>query len=328
RYHKPPVYSSKLQVTEKQRLHANLLESMIGEVEAPLTPERTRRSRSSVLPTLLIGVLLIAVLSYVLTIGALQLPLPNLFPAEAAAFQSTLQSVAAASEEPVLVVVDYQPAFSAELETAASIPLHDLTAAGARLAFVSTSPTGPVLSSRLIDTLAAQNPAFLPAESAMNLGYLAGGSTGMQAFSLQPSLAVISTFEGQDAWGSPMLSGVETLDDFGAVLILTDAVENGRDWIEQVQPSLTDTPMLMVASAQSAPLLQPYVSSGQLSGLLSGWYGGISYNLIGENPSQVETKTWTAYQVGIALLVVLIGVGGLVQGIVSLVSARKKEPGA
>lgn len=327
RYHKPPVYSSKLQITEKQRLHANLLEAMIAETDEPAEAEPVRRARPSALPRLLVAALMIAAILYVLVTGTPLLPRPYLYPAETAAFQSTLQYVIE-SERPVLVVVDYQPAYSAELEAAANGPLQDLAAAGVGLAFVSTNPAGPVLGDRLADNLAAQHPAFSTTDDAINLGYLAGGSIGMQALVQQPSRAILSTFEGDDAWGSPLLSGIQSLDGFGGIIVLTDTDEKGRDWIEQVQPHIANTPMLMIASAQAAPLLQPYVQSGQLAGMLSGWYGGVSYNAIAGNPSGAQSVTWTAYQVGIALMVVLILVGALIQGIVSLISARKQDSGA
>ncbi len=52
--------------------------------------------------------------------------------------------------------------------------------------------------------------------------------------------------------------------------------KSGRIWVEQLQSqkqidtTLAKKPLLVVASAQAGPLLQPYVVSGQVTGMISG----------------------------------------------------------
>ncbi len=76
--------------------------------------------------------------------------------------------------------------------------------------------------------------------------------------------------DGQPAWGTGPLQGIQNLSDFAAVIILTDNADTGRNWIEQAGPRLGSTPMVMIISAQAEPMIRPYFDSGQLKGLVSG----------------------------------------------------------
>jgi hypothetical protein len=88
--------------------------------------------------------------------------------------------------------------------------------------------------------------------------------------------------------------------------------------VEQVQPSLgADTQLVMVSSAQAAPLVRAYVESGQVRGLVSGLAGGAAYELLTRQPG-IGTSSWTAYQLSLVTVVILIVLGGLVAGISAL----------
>ena len=64
-------------------------------------------------------------------------------------------------------------------------------------------------------------------------------------------------------------ANVGSFSEYAAVIVMSDHAESGRVWVEQLQnrkqldPALANQPLLVIASAQAGPLLQPYVSSRQ-----------------------------------------------------------------
>ena len=67
-----------------------------------------------------------------------------------------------------------------------------------------------------------------------------------------------------------------TFSGYSAVILLTDHAESARVWVEQIHtakqadPTIVNQPLLVVSSAQAGPMLQPYVSSQQVNGLVNG----------------------------------------------------------
>ena len=124
-------------------------------------------------------------------------------------------------------------------------------------------------------------------------------------------------------WSSPLLQNLRDLNSFQRIILLTDSVENARGWMEQVRPALDpQTVLLVVSSAQAAPLGQAYAASGQAAGLVSGIQGGLAYEQLTRQPGSAGAW-WTGYQLSMLLVVILIVVGGLAGGISTLFQRRK-----
>ena len=100
-------------------------------------------------------------------------------------------------------------------------------------------------------------------------------------------------------------------------MVLTDHAESGRVWVEQLQnrkaidPVLSNQPLLMVASAQAGPLLQPYVASRQISGLISGLAEAARYEFVNNSRPGIARSYWDTFGIGLMMSVVLIIVGSL-----------------
>ena len=319
-YIKPPIYSVKLRVSEKQRVHASLIESLISdEAQAQLIPaergETPRRILRILVAALLILVIILPMLNLLPT-----LPASDILPQELVAFEQILSDETILSQgSPVLLAVEYEPGLSGEMQTASEAVLKQLADRGIRLTVISTSPTGPILAQSLIEKTGFQT------DQVANLGYLAGGSTGLQSFSLSPAQAAPATLQGQLAsWNNGVLAGVSNLKDFAAVIVLTDDPDKGRNWIEQVQPSLASKPLLIISSAQAAPLLLPYYNSGQVKGILTGISGAAGYEGLIQS-SGAATLLRTPYQYAMLLTALLILVGGLVSAIITTITRGKAE---
>jgi hypothetical protein len=113
------------------------------------------------------------------------------------------------------------------------------------------------------------------------------------------------------------LADVQSFSDYSALVVLSDHAESGRVWVEQLQnqkqidATLANKPLLVVASAQAGPLLQPYVLSGQITGMISGISEAAKYEAKNSLPAGMTRSYWDAFGIGLMMSIVLIIVGSL-----------------
>jgi len=328
RSRKPPIYSIKLRISEKQKERAKILENAIAvetqaqEVRAEPTQAPQRLVR------MVVGLVLIAVLL-----------VSSMFPASAPQvvtdqylIHSFYNQVEALHEGSlVLLAVDFEAGYAGEMRMAAQAVIERLMSKNIPLVLVSTVPAGPVMAENLLQKAHQNNPGYSLDDRVINLGYLAGGITSLQELARAPFEAARYDFHrkssltpdaAQIAWTLPVLSGTSDLTRFAMVIVLSDSVDTGRAWIEQVQPVLESTPMLLVTSAQSSPVLQSYAYSGQAKGLLSGLAGGTAYRQLVQQPGS-SLYEYSAYRAGLWLAVILVLIGIVYRGIERIFSRRK-----
>lgn len=305
---KPEALSEKLEASEQQRTHAELLEKLLAAEVTPIPMKAiplvgSQRS----LRWLITAVLLIIVGSTVIS-GTQIFAFPSAVPTE------SLQAVQAVGSIPagaaVLVVFDYQPATVGEMEaSAASFMDHLLLLQHPQLALVSTSPTGAALAERFMSTALAERKYQIGVQY-VNLGYLPGGLAGVRDFAQNPIMTVPLGADQSQVWSSSVLQQVNTFSDFAGIVIITDSVESGRVWIEQTAGLRGSGPLIVVSSAQAGPMILPYVDSGQVSGLISGLYGAVGPEATnGGRPGYIR-RYWDGYNIGLYLSVFLIILGG------------------
>jgi hypothetical protein len=292
---RPKPVSMMLQVTEEQQAGASLLEQILAsETTAQPRKEAARVSSQKVLRWGLSGLFLI-VLGIVLGLGLQTMPIP------ASADANELSNLVAGIPEgaPVLVVVDYEPSFAGELEASAG-PLLDGLAMSRRstFTFVAMSPNGSALVDRLMANTKISRPApdglgYQAGVQYFNLGFLPGGSAGVLGFIEDPS--------GE-------------FSKYSAVILMTDTAETGRVWVEQLEaasPEIAGKPLLLVSSAQSGPMLQPYVSSGQVDMMINGMYDAARYELVDVSRPGTARTYWDAFGYGLMMAVITIVLGSL-----------------
>lgn len=324
-YRKLPTYSVKLRVTEKQRSHAALLENILAqETQAkPIPPQRSLAPR--VIMHILVALLLLFALSAPRFFEMEALVVPAGAPGELQDMFKTIDEAMSQQTAPVLLAVDYEPGLSGEMRLTAAPIVEHLMTRNANLVVVSTVPSGPALAQRLLTDAGKNHTAYNLETQIVNLGYLPGGTISLLEFARQPQLAAPVTLYGASAWQNPVLSQVVELQDFSQVIVLTDSPETGRAWVEQVQPLMGDVPLLMVASAQAAPMLEPYVQSGQVAGMVSGMLGGLMYGQQAGQASSAVSPHFASYQIGVLLAFFLVLAGGLVSGVRAMIAGRGKE---
>ena len=160
----------------------------------------------------------------------------------------------------------------------------------------------------------------------INLGYLPGGAAGVMAFSENPILIKPLTTTGENAWTTTVLQDVKSFSEFKAIIVLTSDAESARIWIEQTENTRGDAQLLVVSSAQSGPMISPYVQSGQVDGMVTGLDNSAPIEWgNGGRPGMVR-RYWDAYGFGLLTAASLIVLGSL-WSLVSGWQARRKEQG-
>ena len=322
---KPPIYTVKLQVSDAERSHADLLVKQIKqEGEAQPVPGRPVFISQHIMRLVIAAVLILSILLPLIT-SAPQKPefLPDVETLDASNLIGGVTS-----GTPVLLAVDYEPGLSGEMDAATGAVLDFLMIKGAFLTVVSTVPTGPVQAEHLIADVNRINAhQYQSPGSYVNLGFIPGGPTGLLSFAQDPQGILPAALNGDEVWQAGPLAGINSLANFALVIVATDNPNTARAWIEQVQPNLVDIPMIMVISAQAEPIVRPYYETNprQIYGLVTGLVGGATFEgSLGRSGN--ANNYWVSFRTGMLVAVLLIVlVGGVNVGLAWL-SQDKDHP--
>ena len=318
---RPKPISLKLQANDEQQAGAVLLEQILASETNPKPLMTTAYVASQEMLRRALGALFILVLSGMVFLGTQSMPVSAVLPPHVSSVSNAVAGIP--SNSSVLIILDYEPALAGELEAVGG-PMLDQMAllSRPRLSFLATSPN----SSALVDRLLRNTNISLPAPNGLDyqfgkdylkLGYLPGGASGVLEFVDSPVAALPS-------------AGVNTFSEYAAVILLTDHSESARVWVEQldarkqVDPSLANQPLLVAASAQAGPLLQPYVSSRQITGLINGIADAARYEYINNSRPGIIRRYWDAFGVGLFMAVLIIGIGSL-WSLAAGIRARRTE---
>ena len=326
RLKKPPVYSSKLHITDAQQAHANVLRELLeteNQPQAiPLPPLlSSQRVFRIVLSAIMVVIAFIAVFagSEIAT-----MPTPGNIPSGVEQTRNLVNSLSL--DDTALIAFDYEPGLAGEMEAAAAAVVDHMMLKGAKLVLVSTSPTGPALAERFINDVQG-NHGYISGSQYVNLGYVPGGVTGLGAFARTPQWVFPDTLNGEPAWETEPLKNVARISDFALVVLITDNPNTARAWVEQVNPELGAVPLVALVSAQAEPMVRPYFDNQQtqIDGLVSGLTGGAAYEVM-TRPNVARTY-WDAFNIVLIVAVSAILIGGFITVISTLLAQRKESEG-
>ena len=310
-YHKPPTYSGRLRISETQRTHADVLQEAIQNLVQPKPIAAESRLVPQTVTRLLVTILILLVMLIPILGGTRASQLPAATPAHVSSLFTTLHSPAEAPQR-ILLAVEYEAGLAGEMQIISTSVLEDLVKRNAQLAVLSTQPTGVALAESLLQS------AGVSEDAVARLGYLPGSELGLQSLTQDLRVALPS-----GNWDHPLVREINSLDDFDAILVISSNADISRGWLEQVQPAITGKPILMITSAQSAPILQPYLQSRQLSGMIGGLIDGAAYDRLTGRTDGAARRAWDSYQFGLILVILLIILGGLFQSLARLLPRRK-----
>ena len=245
------------------------------------------------LATLLLLAAVIA--ATIVGVGFVSAPVPTEGP------QAAFDAVRALPDDAtVLLAFEYEPQRQAELQPIASALVADIASRGNRTLYAaSTQPMGASLAEDALD-----ESGETPAEW-VNLGYVAGRDTGVSALVLGG--VIDSIIPEADL---PSLRD----DQPDMIIVLAGQPEDVRVWVEQAaQP--TGAPIIAAVSAGAAPMVYPYLQSGQLTALMSGVEDAAAYwTLVGADLTELAPVR-NSQALGALVAVVMIVIGGVVYGL-------------
>jgi len=305
---KPKAYSIRLQASEEQQAHAELLEQILAAETAPVPIASFSALRTSRSLRWFLFILIFAAVTFGMMPGTL-FSLPLGVPREVSRAADLSRSLPQGA--PVLVAFDLEASRVGEVEAAAA-PFFDqmIFYSHPNLTFISTSETGSLLAERFVAGPLAdhyKNSGF----TYSNLGYLPGGQLGIRDFVQNPRGTAQLDMYLQPAWASAPDNLNSLSELFMAMILVTDNADSARAWIEQTESAQNSLPVIVISSAQAAPMIQPYFESQQVNGMVAGLYGAAVFEQNYPGSTQTAKTYWDAYSLGMLLAVALVVGGGL-----------------
>lgn len=203
----------------------------------------------------------------------------------------------------VLVAFDYEPYMAGEMEVVAHPVLAHLKGKGCRVALISFNPTGPALAQAL-----GEKVGFRYGEEFLNLGYIPGVEAGLRALGTSDGwLVKYDYLQGKPLDSFPAFQSVRGLKDWKLIVLFGGQSPTLLGWIEQVG-SMIEAPMVAGVISGLKPYAEPYLSSGQLKGLLGGTADAAFYEaMLGKPSAATRAAPVQAFALLIALLLILAG---------------------
>lgn len=175
----------------------------------------------------------------------------------------------------VLVFWQNHPGVAGELDTAVAPVLTMLLRSATSLAFFSQHPLALPRVQTVLNNVRTALLRNLP-EGAMPIGattilamaYWPGGPAALPAMAAGSGTDAANENGGNPDSKSAVPEQLRA-SDYNLHLIVTDQAIDVVHWLELVSPA-TQVPVLAVTSAAAAPLLGPYLETGQLAGVVSG----------------------------------------------------------
>jgi len=328
RARKPPTYSIKLRVTDEQRARVEMMEALLADEQKPkpLPSPPTITSRN-IFRLVIAAVLIIPIVWMIVTEShRTPPPQPGNVPG-VVDFTQQVQMLPAGI--PVLLAFDYEAGFSGEMNLAVSTLIDQLMIKNSYLTLVSTTPSGPALAESIINTSTGLDGMPKAYSTYANLGYIPGGTMGLLGLANSPKAVLPYSLDGTNVWAIPPLNTISTINDFSAVIVMTNDPDIARSWIEQVGPVLRvdGTLLLIITSSQAEPLIRPYYEAtpSQVQGLVTGLSGGLAY---GRSVGNVQQNgVWDAFSISMTTSALIIIVGSIISVVVKMPTSGKKKEG-
>lgn len=219
----------------------------------------------------------------------------------------------------VLVNWAYDPAAAGEMDFVAQPVVEHLLHKKAKLIVFSQLPGGPATARRVIsrveESLRRPSRSEITSNQVIEGGFLPGGAASLPLLGVAPARALPVDPRWVDLRERFSIAGLAEAGP-PLTLVIAARAEDVRRWLEQVQP-LNDSTVIAVTSAVVDPAVRPYLNSGQLAGLVSGWDGGSAYIRRTERTRSVAEQAFSFRRIngqnwGVGILIVAVLLGNMV----------------
>ena len=195
-----------------------------------------------------------------------------------------------------------------------------LAAKGARLIGIATHPDGPMLAWGLMEPFAEQIPY---GDGWVNLGLVAGGEAGVQAFLENPRSVFTKDMNETPVDQIPVMADFQNVEDLKMIISINCGPTGGASVVQWVRVGYTTNrkPVWIGLNAVMAPGSMPYYKSGQLTGYIAGIRGAAEYEKLIERPA-LATSAMDAQSMAHGLIILFIILGN-----VGMLVAKPPKPG-
>jgi hypothetical protein len=149
-----------------------------------------------------------------------------------------------------------------------------LFAKGVRIVCTSYKNHGPMIIDKLTAPHVAKGKVY--GTDFVSMGFLAGGETALAAWAQDIKKAFPKDWKGNDTSTLPILQGINSVADFDMFVFFTD--DSAEVWVRQI--SQYKIPLIAAQLTVTAPQAEPYLQSGQLTGILVGLRGAAEYEIL------------------------------------------------
>jgi hypothetical protein len=222
--------------------------------------------------------------------------------------------------------MDFDPASTPELAPFARSVLVHLKRKHAKIIIVTLWPYAPPLVHKYVGEVLTKaigkkddandplNKIYERKTDFVFLGYKEGKTTVINNMGQSIPTQFPTDYEGEPLSALPIMQGVSSLQDFkaGGLLVLISAGQPGaKEYVQLL--TRYNLPIVVSTTAVSKTELQPYYSSGQISGLVAGMQGAAEYELLVDPPNMnTGRRGLDVLNVGTLVIILAIVLGNVI----------------
>jgi len=205
------------------------------------------------------------------------------------------------TKDKVLFVMDYWVGGSADVHPQAVAVAKHLAKRGVPSVMVAFVDSGTQFAEQIIAEL---GDSVEYGTDIVNLGYMAGMETAVKSFIEDPKNSFKVDYRGNQVANLPIMKNVASIKDFSFIIDFQTGQPGYQDFLRQLPTGMSYAAGIVTVSV---PNVMPYLSSGQLSGLLQGLRGAAEYEVLlgmpGEGASMMDAQSM-AHMVIVLFIVV------------------------
>jgi len=313
-YLPPPAYSTSINVTDKQKAHLKILEEIISPTQQTNAVKKKPKSFFHQLENYLIPIFLFLIVIYSSFIDHSDINFPQIMPPEAIRFHALTTGYLNRNQLPshVLIIFETDAGSYPEMNLISKAFFENLFINNHWVTSISTNPNAVLVSEKILNNVHLKVPSYNFEERNINLGYLPGYGIGIQSFLINPRETSPGIDFNIDVWGKAPLSEINSVKDFDMIVLLTDNSENAKLWIEQINLLVEEPNLVLISTTKASPLIQPYLRTNQVDGMLSGMMGGLAFNVLSQTETNDIGRYWAINQLIVMLFVFFLLAGGVI----------------
>ncbi len=315
-----------IEITEKQKMHAALLEEIISPINLQSITSQNKTDEKQFL-SIVVPVLFLILIVFSIFFNKNIFSFPVEIPAETVRFHNLITGYLNQNQTPedILLISEMDASAYPEMNLISKSVIENLFANNHRISSLATNPNGIIVSTAILENATQSIATYNFAENVINLGYLPANHLGIQSFLADPRGTILTDYEGNAIWTSSYLSNVDSITDFDLIILMTDNAEKSRVWIEQIKIFAPDIGFVVISTTQAIPLLQPYVDSHQIDGMIGGIPGNLAFtNLLDSKSNELERFAFLN-QISVLLIIIFLLIGSLTAIFTNMKKLMKNE---